>query len=241
MNSENKWKVLSGSVLKLVVLLSMFVDHTGGAILSNYPWAWEPMLEVGKMQVSWMFICRGIIGRLAFPIFAFLLVEGFVHTHSRKGYLYTMLAWAVVTQPCCNLMHDVPWYTYWGGLNVLFTLALGLVALMVHDNEHLTTARKTCYWLLLMMAAYLCRTDYGAMGVSFVLLLYVLRGNLGLVLAVTLGCFLRKWPFAGLSWLLMAMYNGQRGFIRGKVAKLLFYALYPLHMLVLWAVRTFVL
>ena len=115
----NKWKVLSGSGLKLIALLAMAVDHSGGWLLKDYPWALEPMFEVAKTPITWIFICRGVIGRLAFPIFAFLLVEGYRHTHSRRAYLYSMLVWAMLTQPCCNLMHEMPWYTYWNGLNVL--------------------------------------------------------------------------------------------------------------------------
>lgn len=219
----------------------MFVDHTGGNILKHYTWAWEPLCELGKIQVTWMFICRSVIGRIAFPIFAFLLVEGFVHTRNSKRYLYTMLGWAVVTQPCCNLMHGVPWYCFWGGLNVLFTLAAGLLALMVHKSTRLSATRKTLCWLLLMVGAFVCRSDYGSMGVCFILLLYVLRGNAGLVLTATLGCFMKKLPFAGLSWLLMIMYNGKRGFIHGNIAKHLFYAIYPVHMLIIWAIRTYFL
>lgn len=241
MELNNKWNVLSGSGLKIVAILSMMVDHVGGWILANYPWAWETLYAVGKLHISWMFICRGIIGRLAFPIFAFLLVEGYVHTRNKNRYLYTMLAWAVVTQPCCNLMHGIAWYSFWSGLNVLFTLAAGLAALQVYDNSRLSPTRKALGWLVLMAGAYLCRMDYGAMGVSFILLLYVLRGNIGLVLAATLGCFMKKWPFAGLSWVLMTMYNGQRGFIHGDWGKYFFYAIYPLHMLAIWAVRTYLL
>ena len=235
----DKWKVLSGSGLKLIALLAMAVDHSGGWLLKDYPWALEPMFVVAKTPITWFFICRGVIGRLAFPIFAFLLVEGYRHTHSRMAYLYSLLVWAMLTQPCCNLMHEMPWYTYWNGLNVLFTLAAGLLAMMVYDSEHFSTVRKTCYLLLLMVGVYLCRTDYGAMGVSFVLLLHVLRDKPGLTLAATIGCFVRKWPFVGLSWVLMMMYNGKRGFIRGTFAKYLFYAFYPLHMLVIWAIRNY--
>lgn len=238
---DKSWKLFSDSELKVLAVLSMVVDHTCGSILADYPWAWETLYAIGKLEISWMFIGRGIIGRIAFPIFAFLLVEGYVHTRNSHRYLYTMLVWALVTQPCCNLMHGLPWYSFWSGLNVLFTLAAGLVALLVYDSAHLSATRKTLCWLALMAGAYLCRMDYGAMGVSFILLLYVLRGNMGLVLAATLGCFMKKWPFAGLSWILMTMYNGQRGFIHGSVAKYLFYAIYPLHMLAIWAVRTFLL
>lgn len=241
MLTPNKLRLLSGSMLKVIALLSMVVDHVGGWLLADYPRAAEPLFEIGKLQVSWFFVCRGIIGRIAFPVFAFLLVEGYVHTRNRKRYLYTMLAWAVVTQPCCNLMHHMPWYTYWQGLNVLFTLAAGLLALMIYDAGHLSSIKKPLSLLVLFMVVYLGRMDYGAMGVSFILLLYVLRGNWSLVLAATLGCFLKKLPFAGMSWILMLMYNGNRGFIRGNVSKYLFYAMYPLHMLAIWAVRTFVL
>lgn len=238
---DTNWKIVSGSGLKVLAVLSMIVDHVGGWILTDYSWAWETLYAIGDLQITWMFICRGIIGRIAFPIFAFLLVEGYVHTRNSHRYLYTMLAWAVITQPCCNLVHGLPWYSFWNGLNVLFSLAAGLVALQVHDSARLSATWKTVCWLLLMVAAYLCRMDYGAMGVSFILLLYVLRGNMGLVLAATLGCFMKKWPFAGLSWVLMTMYNGKRGFIHGNCGKYLFYAIYPLHMLAIWAVRTFLL
>ena len=80
-----KFQVLSGSALKLIAITLMLIDHTGLMILYNYPATTATLFSFGGVDYSWYRIFRDI-GRAAFPIFCFLLVEGFLHTHNRKKY-----------------------------------------------------------------------------------------------------------------------------------------------------------
>ena len=82
-------KVLSGAQLKYIAFLSMLIDHTNKALI-------YPNLNGGRLNtVSDIF---DIIGRIAFPIFAFLLVEGFFKTRSRAKYLVTLLVFGVISE-----------------------------------------------------------------------------------------------------------------------------------------------
>lgn len=64
---DTNWKIVSGSGLKILALLSMIVDHVGGWILTDYSWAWETLYAIGDLQITWMFyeemaFCRSIMG-----------------------------------------------------------------------------------------------------------------------------------------------------------------------------------
>lgn len=90
---------------------------------------------------------------------------------------------------------------------------------------------------MMMVAATVLRADYGTTGMAFILLLYVLREK-KVVQALLGSCLLNStaWKIVP-AFLLINLYNGKRGFIKGKVFKYLFYAAYPLHMLILYAIR----
>ena len=91
-------------------------------------------------------------------------------------------------------------------------------------------------WKVLIAAGILMHTDYGTSGVSFIILLYVLRRNR--IFQAAIGCIIlpMRW-IAGLAFIPINMYNGQRGFIQGPWAKYLFYVFYPLHLLVLYFIK----
>lgn len=241
MKHTHNLQIINGSWIKIIAMLSMVIDHCAGFVLNNYNWVTQSVFDIGKLHVSCMFVCRGILGRLAFPLFAFLLVEGFVHTKNFKRYLWTMIGWAVITQPFFNLMKGISWYVYWDGLNVLFTLSLALVAMKITEHKEWHFLKRASLLLLILVSAYVLRTDYGTTGVCFIILTKELRGRMDLELAALLGCFLKKWPFVGLSWIVMAMYNGKRGFIHGNVGKYICYSFYPLHMFAIWAIRTYLI
>ena len=104
----HQWKGLSGSALKIIALVSMTMDH-----IAYY------LMEHGSLMYDLM----RTMGRMAFPIFAFLLVEGYVHTRSTGKYALNLLAFALISEaPWWLLNHD-------NTHNVFFTLLLGLVAI----------------------------------------------------------------------------------------------------------------
>ena len=97
--------------------------------------------------------------------------------------------------------------------------------------------RMTLSILGLFLVAFFAHADYGYVGYAFILMLYVLRGNP--VVRAVVGCAaLPSHVIGGMAFVPIALYNGKRGFIQGPVAKYLFYAFYPLHMLVIWFLRT---
>ena len=100
---------LSGSALKIIAVLSMVADHGAYYLMEHGTLLYEVMR---------------CFGRIAFPVFAFLIAEGFRHTRNRMKYFLQLLGFAVVS--------EVPWYLLNGAdgtHNVLFTLALGVMAL----------------------------------------------------------------------------------------------------------------
>ena len=105
---------LSGSALKVIAIFSMVIDHCAYYLMDGNTVHYEVMR---------------CLGRIAFPVFAFLVAEGFAHTRNRKIYFGQLLFFAVVS--------EIPWYLLNGAdgtHNVMFTLALGVVALAVFEK-----------------------------------------------------------------------------------------------------------
>lgn len=85
---------LSGTALKRIACLSMLIDHIGAALLENGLFRQNAVWQGG---VRLDFVMR-MAGRLAFPIYCFLLVEGFVHTHDFRKYVLRMLGFALLSE-----------------------------------------------------------------------------------------------------------------------------------------------
>ena len=283
---------ISGSVLKMVAITTMLIDHLGAGLLLpllSLP-PTSPLSSSGH-GISFLFhrylltyefysLLR-IIGRSAFPIFCFLLVEGLLHTSSRGKYLLRLLLFSFLSEIPFNL-------ALFGGLrnanhqNVFFTLTIGLAVIWGMDeilhSDHLLRFREKglrfheknrlfhekyrrflqkkgglpsellsilpyafCLLLVLLGAglASLLHTDYGAVGVLLIVLFYCFRKHH--ILATFLGwsllsatLYLESYSFP--AFLLSLFYNGKRGFLRGR-AKYLFYFFYPLHLLLIYALR----
>ncbi len=241
-----RWHVLSGSWLKVIAMVLMLIDHVALVILRYVPAYTEPLMTIGHQTITWYFLLRSV-GRLAFPLFCFLLVEGFLHTHDRRKYGRNLLVFALISEIPFNLTHGG--HLYGWSQNVFFTLFLGFLALCVvrrweEDSQAIPQSaifaehnrRMALRLLVLIVAGYLLRCDYGNCGISFILLLYVLRRNE--ILRAAIGCcFLGSRWIAGLAFIPMAFYNGRRGFIQGSFGKYLFYLFYPLHLLALYFIK----
>ena len=231
-----RWRVLSGSWLKVIAMVSMAIDH-----LSAYLFRFDPdftvaLFTVGNKQVSWYFLMR-CIGRLAFPLFAFLLVEGFLHTHDRWKYGRNLLVFALLSEIPYDLVRRGSLFA--GGQNVFFTLFLGFLALYAverWESGKCSPGRLAVILISLIGIGILFHTDYGSTGVGFILLLYVLRHNR--ILQAAIGCcYLPMRLIAGLAFIPINLYNFQRGFIQAPIGKYLFYVFYPLHLLVIYLLR----
>lgn len=228
---------LSGTFLKVIACGTMLLDHIGASCL-----------EVGLLQCEHcpallqLDTTLRLIGRLAFPIYCFLLVEGFVHTHDVRRYFRRLLLFGLVSEVPFDLaFYRTPFY--WGHQNVYWTLALGVLALMA--LRHFETADGRAEWRGLACAfgcaalASLIHTDYDAIGVLIVCALYLTRNDrrLQCLTGALLFAFELTAPLAfGLVW----FYNGQRGRC-GHTLQKVFYWFYPVHLALLACITNLLL
>ena len=147
---------MSSFALKLLAMITMTLDHTGAILF--------PSNEILRL-----------VGRLSFPIYCFLLSEGFVHTSSRKRYLFRMGLWGVISEPVFDL-------AFRGNLwvpnhqNVFFTLFFGLCSLCLLTHfEKEKPAAAVGFLLLPIFAAEWFHTDYGAFGAALIVVFYICR------------------------------------------------------------------
>lgn len=228
------WAVLSGSWLKVLAMITMLIDHLAAFYWWYDPHFFQPLFTIGHKHITLYFILRAV-GRIAFPIFCFLIVEGFLHTHDRMKYGRNLLLFAFLSEIPWNLVHSGTWH--YAGQNVMFTLFLGFLGLCAIEYYR-TDVRKLTFTLVgLLVLSVLLRADYGCSGFGFILLLYVLRNN-RILQAVIGSCVLGSRWIAGLAFIPINMYNGQRGFIQGPIAKYIFYLFYPVHLFLIYLLQT---
>ena len=121
----SKIQFLSGAWLKLIAIISMLIDHVNKALI--YP---NLVSNAGTLTVvSNLF---DIIGRIAFPLFCFLLVEGYFKTRSRKKYLMNLLIFGVISEVPFDMFTTASFFNMnWN--NVMFTLAFVLITIWYID------------------------------------------------------------------------------------------------------------
>lgn len=225
-----KYKVLSGSALKVIALVTMIIDHVGGNLLYGTNIV---LLHIGQRAITLDFL-MGKIGRIAFPIYCFLLVEGFLHTRDRRRYGFNLLLFALISEIPWNLEHTGT--LYYAKQNVFFTLFFGFLGLCCITGLKEKPRWQLAALLALTGVALVFRADYGVVGFGLILLLYCLRAHR--ILQAVLGtCFLPSRWVGGLAFLPINLYNGKRGFIRGPVLKFAFYAAYPLHIFLIYLIK----
>ena len=224
---------ITGSTLKLLAVLSMLVDHVGMFIFRNNEVFLQLLCTIGSREITPYFLMRAF-GRLAFPVFAFLVVEGFIHTRSRFKYGRNLLLFALISELPWNLIHSNTWH--YPAQNVFFTLFLGYMGLCCLSYWKEESVKKVVGLLFLLAISFKFRSDYGFRGFAFILMLYALRDSL--LLKSVIGCCMLPGAWMpGLAFIPIALYNGQRGFIQGSFGKYCFYAFYPLHLLILYFYR----
>ena len=211
---------LSGSALKVIAMISMVIDHIALYLLEHGTVLYETMR---------------CIGRIAFPVFAFLIAEGFIHTRSRYRYFFTLLGFAVIS--------EIPWYMLNGAdgtHNVMFTLALGLATLMVLENLLQRSLVLGFLWTLGMAGlAFWLEVDYEWRGILLIVILYLFNRHghsfpysKGMQFFCTFALIMHYGVIgAVMACMILCLYNGTRGFIHGSIAKYGFYAFYPVHLI----------
>lgn len=227
---------LSGSTLKLIAIITMFIDHAGATVvqaLMRRPYITSSPETL--QMVKQLYRLMRDIGRIAFPIFCFLLVEGFLHTHDVKKYAKRMFLFALISEIPFDFALKPSWF-YPNKQNVYFTLLIGLLVLW---GINICYGRSILQILVMaagLLAAALLKTDYGYRGVFLIEVLYILR-------------FSRAYQCLGgaaaISWEMPApwafvpvfFYNGKRGISM----KYFFYWFYPVHLVLLGIIAKFVL
>lgn len=228
-----KYRLFSGSMLKLIAVVSMVIDHTAFVLMQQMAVGW---MQVFGLPITVYTLMRAV-GRLAFPLYCFLLVEGFVHTHDKRRYGLRLLLFAAISEIPWNLAHIGR--LLYERQSVMCTLTLGFAALCLAERLEKDGEKRGLYALGLaavVLAGLFGQTDYGAVGVGIILMMYVLRQRAVLRAAVGV-CLLPSSWMAGLAFVPIALYNGERGFIRGKAGQIAFYAIYPAHLLLLYWIR----
>lgn len=177
------------------------------------------------------------VGRIAFPVFAFLIAEGFIHTRSRYRYFFTLLGFAVIS--------EIPWFLLNGAdgtHNVMFTLALGVASLMVFENLLQRSLALGFLWTLGMagLASWL-GVDYEWRGILLIIISYLYNTyahsfpySRGMQFFCTFA-FMMQYGVIGavMACMIIYLYDGTRGFVQGSIAKYGFYAFYLIHLIVL--------
>lgn len=221
-----RWRVLDGSMLKILAMVLMLVDHVAHLFHVGSELV---LLSVGSSELT-LYEALRYAGRLAFPLFAFLLVEGFLHTRNRKKYALRLAIFAAIS--------EIPFDLFCSGKllyarqNVFFTLLFGFLALCA--LERLQGWRRVLCVVGLFALAYVFGADYAWTGYMLILLMYALRDipvlrALGITAVISLP--------AGAAALPIALYNGERGWIKGRAAGIAFYIFYPAHLLLLVLIK----
>lgn len=247
-------KEINGFHLKMIALVTMFIDHGAAIIL------YKALMQTGTAGFVtaenydfWYEIYNIMrsIGRMAFPIYCFLLVEGFHYTKNLKKYMIRLFLFALISEIPFDLAFNYSVLEL-GYNNVFFTLWIGLLTIAGIDLvrkkfklEKFTGPEWTILSLFKVLtlavilitgmfaAAFLFRTDYGSAGVAAIVAMYMLYESpmIGFALGVTiLGIMSGTSEYLALLMLIpLYFYNGTRG----KQVKYLFYGFYPVHLLIL--------
>ncbi len=204
--------ILDGFSLKLLAVSSMFCDHLGKAFFPQHIWlnAW---------------------GRLAFPLFAFLLVEGFFHTKDVKRYLFRLGLFALISEIPYDLFSRRAWFSL-ETQNVFWTLFLGILILYLY--QYLTDSGIRIPAILgILILSFFLRADYGPVGLAVIFVFYYFHKRpackyaLFSIFMIFMGNVVQLAAIAAV--LPMALYNGRRGIS----CKYFFYIFYPGHLAVL--------
>ena len=229
----DKLRVLDGTVLKIIAMVSMVFDHVGDMFFPDVLWP-------------------RMIGRLAMPLFAFCITEGYIHTRDKKKYLIRMGVFALVSEVPFDLAFEGK--VSLNHQNIMLTFFMSILALMLFDlirgKKNEDTGRysigKTILGSLVIIGtaavAILIKADYTIFAVISVFLFYLfkdtkhfIRTGVGvafLALTRTMGYYCTT----GLSIIPLLLYNGKKG----KGLKWLFYAFYPGHLLLLYLIKLIV-
>ncbi len=223
-------------MLKLFAIIAMVIDHFGASYIEEGIFSISETLT--SRQLDWWIALDGwlrVFGRITFPVMAFFIVEGMFKTRDVKKYAIRLGIFALVSEipfdlATENMLFDMQHQ------NIFFTLLIGLVAIAIADRIPMQYALVRLVPILAaMVLAYVLKTDYGAVGIVVIALMYGFY-RVRLSKEVIGGVFIATeltLPKVGIASLIyvamMFFYNGERGFNM----KYFFYLFYPVHLLIL--------
>ena len=212
-----KQQGISGYWLKVIAVISMLIDHTSAVILEQIPGLENPA-----------FLMR-IIGRLAFPIYCFLLVEGFYHTRSRAKYAGRLFLFSLISEVPFDLAFSRRMWDF-SSNNVFFTLLFGL--LVIWGVEKIRQKFVADVYGE-KAAAIRVILDYDLSGIVTIFAIFMfypkkVKGmGIGVLVLTLLASIIEAAAF--LDMIPVYFYNGTRG----KQMKYFFYVFYPAHLFLL--------
>ncbi len=226
--------------LKIIALVTMIIDHTGHVFFPDNLWF-------------------RYIGRIAFPIYVFLVAEGCVHTKDIKKYLLRLGAFALISEIPFDLAF-IGKINFISNTNVFYTFFLGVASVVIYE-KYIKVKNSRFFDMMLAFGmggiAMLLGTDYSFVGVAFMFIIYRAKNRkeklmdlflvvlvlYGIPAAVSAANALRGFDPSGLNYLwffvfgcisvgIVCTYKGARGY-NSKFMQWFFYAAYPLHILIL--------
>lgn len=239
---------ISTFMLHILAMLFMLCDHLWATIIPGNQW-------------------MTCVGRLAFPIFAFMIVEGFFYTHNFKKYILRIIVWAFLTEIPFDLMcTGILFYPYHQNVLWTFLISLCCIATIEHAKKQKIIWKTFCITILVsvfgVVLGFVTMADYYGFGVMTVLVFYFFRGRRwyhfigqfvgiyyihavlfdGLQYPVNLFGWQVMISHQGLALLALIpiwLYNGKQG-PHNKKIQFVWYAFYPVHMMILYVLQQMV-
>ena len=225
--SLKKLRILDGTAIKFIALASMVIDHLGEGFFPGQIW-------------------MRCVGRMAMPVFAFFIAEGFCYTRDRKRYLFTLLLFGIISEVPFDLFSAGKVLAF-GHQNILLTFAWAVTGLICCEKliEKCSSGKLIIAAVLVgfMAGAVIMRLDYDMLAVALISVFWLLRTR-GLLIRSTVAAGVyavfrnvgRAW-FGLLGFIPICFYNGERG--RG--CKWLVYVFYPGHMLLIYIIKRLIM
>lgn len=240
---------MSGRQLKWIALLTMVLDHFGASVMTCL------IIYHNQAQLKPVYYLIRNIGRIAFPLYCFFIVEGLLYTSNLKKYIVSLFLGAVISEIPFDLAVGRTNFPYFEHQNVYFTLFIGLLVITIirfaQTNFLLEDIRR---YIIIAAAsafgcylAYLMKSDYKWGGVATIVGMYLIYDFLNLrrdsirdkqaiyFMTMLLGCaiiicYSENEVYCLVDALIMIFYNGKRGNIKHKY---FYYLAYPVHLLIL--------
>ena len=213
---------INAFTLKIIALITMLIDHIGVAFFPH------------------IMLFR-IIGRLSFPIYAFLMVEGFKHTKNLKKYIVRLLIIAIVSEAFFDLLFFNAIY-FPNAQNSIFAFALGLTMLYMIKYRGSEVLNYVILALYIILAIVL-NIDYKIYGIALVYIYYMYRDK-KLIMVCASGFLsllyggIQSYAIFSSIFLLFYDENSKSISVSNKYIKYLFYIFYPLHLIILLGIKT---